>query len=343
MPAETLAFAGVKPGQVVADLVPGDGYYTRIFSHIVGPRGHVYPFVPVVGGLGAERKQQADANRPGIQTKPLGIDTILSVQDVYEYSDNVTALWAQLTQYGGQFPLPAQANVVWTYGGYHDLHMAKYKGMDLIAIDKAIFRALRPDGTFVIAGNEAAKGSGVSSLATMFRIESDTVKAEVTAAGFLFDGESSLLSNPLDDHSKKGIDPSLQGRPDRFLLRFKKPATATGDQRPPANTMKNYYGNTYIYNLGEETERHHFYYPDGRYQEFGANGKAMVQEGTWYWDADGHNCQLHQYPADQRGEVVCHSFVARELNVVGQQDNGYDPPLGAHATEIIPGYHALPH
>jgi hypothetical protein len=106
--------------------------------------------------------------------------------------------------------------------------------------------------------------------------------------------------------------------------------------------MKNYYGNTYIYNLGEENERHHFYYPDGRYQEFGNTG-AMLQEGLYYWDADGHNCQLHQYPANQRALVVCHSFIARELNVVGQQDNGYDPPQGLHPTEIIPGYHALPH
>jgi len=45
-PAETLAFAGVKPGDRVAELLPGGGYFTRLFSKIVGAGGHVYALVP---------------------------------------------------------------------------------------------------------------------------------------------------------------------------------------------------------------------------------------------------------------------------------------------------------
>ena len=45
-PAEMLEFAGVKPGQTVVDLIPGGGYFTRIFSKAVGPKGTVY----AVGG-----------------------------------------------------------------------------------------------------------------------------------------------------------------------------------------------------------------------------------------------------------------------------------------------------
>ena len=41
-----LAFAGVKSGAKVADLIPGGGYFTRIFSKAVGPRGKVYAYVP---------------------------------------------------------------------------------------------------------------------------------------------------------------------------------------------------------------------------------------------------------------------------------------------------------
>ena len=40
-PAETLAFAGVKPGQTVADFFPGGGYFTRLFAKAVG-NGKVY-------------------------------------------------------------------------------------------------------------------------------------------------------------------------------------------------------------------------------------------------------------------------------------------------------------
>jgi predicted methyltransferase len=45
-PAEILAFAQVQPGQRVADIRPGAGYFTRLFSRVVGEGGHVYAFVP---------------------------------------------------------------------------------------------------------------------------------------------------------------------------------------------------------------------------------------------------------------------------------------------------------
>ena len=45
-PAAPLAFAGVKPGDVVADYAAGSGYFTRLFADVVGPSGHVYAVVP---------------------------------------------------------------------------------------------------------------------------------------------------------------------------------------------------------------------------------------------------------------------------------------------------------
>src|SRR5580692_11115330 len=45
-PAELAAFTGVKAGDTVVDLIPGSGYFTRIFSLIVGPTGHVYAVTP---------------------------------------------------------------------------------------------------------------------------------------------------------------------------------------------------------------------------------------------------------------------------------------------------------
>src|SRR5579862_1918874 len=41
-PAETLNAAGVKPGMVVGEYLPGGGYYTRLLSDVVGPKGRVY-------------------------------------------------------------------------------------------------------------------------------------------------------------------------------------------------------------------------------------------------------------------------------------------------------------
>src|ERR1700735_3432828 len=45
-PAETLAFAGVKPGAQIAEFFPAGGYFTRILSKAVGSAGHVYALVP---------------------------------------------------------------------------------------------------------------------------------------------------------------------------------------------------------------------------------------------------------------------------------------------------------
>jgi predicted methyltransferase len=41
-PAETIAFAGVKPGMSVGEFFPGRGYFTRTLSAVIGASGHVY-------------------------------------------------------------------------------------------------------------------------------------------------------------------------------------------------------------------------------------------------------------------------------------------------------------
>ena len=45
-PAELLAFAGVKPGDKVADFMPGNAYFTRLLSPLVAQGGRVYAFLP---------------------------------------------------------------------------------------------------------------------------------------------------------------------------------------------------------------------------------------------------------------------------------------------------------
>src|SRR5271169_3693329 len=61
-PVQTLEFLGVKPGEQVAEILPGGGYFTRIFSKAVGPSGHVYALVP-------ERPANAPADMPDLAGK----------------------------------------------------------------------------------------------------------------------------------------------------------------------------------------------------------------------------------------------------------------------------------
>ena len=80
----------------------------------------------------------------------------------------------------------------------------------------------------------------------------------------------------------------------------------------------------------------HYYYRDGTYQEFGTND---MQSGTFYWDVDGRNCQLHQFPAEQRGWTVCHALPPLKLGEVREQENSVGD--GPKNVTLIAGRNAL--
>jgi predicted methyltransferase len=75
----------------------------------------------------------------------------------------------------------------------------------------------------VIIDHAAAKGAPLTVTETLHRIDVEQVKKDVVAAGFKLDGESPVLANAADDHTKGVFDPALRGKTDQFLLRFRKP------------------------------------------------------------------------------------------------------------------------
>ena len=90
-------------------------------------------------------------------------------------------------------------------------------------MNKAIFDALKPGGVYVILDHAAQAGSGVRDTNTLHRIDIETVKAEVMAAGFVLDGTSTLLANPDDAHTLNVFDGKIRGHTDTFILKFRKP------------------------------------------------------------------------------------------------------------------------
>ncbi len=196
-PAEVLAFAGVKPGQKIVEFAPGGGYFTRLLIDVIGPRGHLFAVVP--SAAAARGTKAADA---------LAVD-----------HPNISVL----VQTGSTFTLPDKVDVAWTTDNYHDLRNPGYGGQDMALFDKAVFDALKPGGIFLIEDYHTAPGAGASQTNTLHRIEESLVKSEVVAAGFVFDGESTVLSNPKDDHSLRVFDPAIRGEADQYVLRFRKP------------------------------------------------------------------------------------------------------------------------
>jgi predicted methyltransferase len=201
-PAALIEFAGIKPGDTVADIMPGKGYFTRIFSNLVGPSGHVYAIVP------AELAQMA----PKIPDAAKA----LAADPAYK---NVSVLIVPTAKIAA----PVKLDVAWTSDNYHDVY--GFFGADQAAkLDAAVFSALKPGGVFIVVDHVAAAGTSDSAPKTLHRIDPATVKAQVLAAGFRFDGASSVLSNPADTHADKVFAPSIRGKTDQFVFKFSKPA-----------------------------------------------------------------------------------------------------------------------
>lgn len=197
-PSEILAFAQISPGQRVADIGPGGGYYTRLFSVAVGEQGRVY----------AIDRPNASPDRPR---------AILAVAPAYP---NVTVV-----QQGYQgWTVPEPLDVVFVSQIYHDWFYPQLS-LDVPALNRQIFDALRPGGLYVIIDHAAAAGHTLdpNPQTDLHRIDQAQIIREVTAAGFVLDGESQVLRNPADNHSVRVFEGDIRGHTDQFVLRFRKP------------------------------------------------------------------------------------------------------------------------
>jgi predicted methyltransferase len=197
-PGPTLAFAGVKPGMRVLELAPGKGYYTRLLSLTVGPTGKVFSVTSA---------PKPDAPPPTVQA--IAADSHFS---------NVTPVVKKVTD---PLVLPEKVDLVWTSQNYHDFHNIPDVGID--AINKRVFDALKPGGIYLVLDHSAQAGSGARDTNTLHRIDEDTVKQEVEAAGFKLVGESNILRNKADPRTAKVFEPPIQGHTDQFILKFQKP------------------------------------------------------------------------------------------------------------------------
>ncbi|WP_424684198.1 class I SAM-dependent methyltransferase [Frateuria sp. YIM B11624] len=201
-PAEVLAFAGIHRGDVVVDLMPGAGYYTRLFSRLVGPTGKVYALDP--------------SEMATVASKSLA--TLKAFAGKGEYANVVV-----LVQPLDALELPQPADAVWTSQNYHDLHDPFMGSPDVGKLDQHLRALLKPGGTFLVLDHTAAPGTGFAHTNDLHRVDPAAVKKEVAGAGFQFVAASDALRNPADDHTAAVFDPKIKGHTDKFLLKFRKP------------------------------------------------------------------------------------------------------------------------
>lgn len=195
-----LAFAGIKPGDKVADFIMGSGYWTRILSGVVGPKGKVYAYQPAQfiqfrAAYGTEQ-EAAVAGRA-----------------------NVTALRMGL----GEVAFPEPLDAIVTVQNYHDLHLSMVPAGFAGSVNKRLFEALKPGGVLLVVDHAANPDPGFTSPQALHRIDPAAARKEIEAAGFVFDGESKLLRTDADPRTASVFDAGIKGKTDQFVYRFRKP------------------------------------------------------------------------------------------------------------------------
>ena len=191
----------IKPGQKVADYMPGAGFFTRVFAQVVGPEGHVYAEFP---------QFMADFEKDEVAAiKALAADP---------HYANVSFV----TTPAGAFETREPLDLIWTSQNYHDLQFG-LKHEQILELDRSIYAALKPGGTLLVIDHVAARGAGWSVAAKLHRIEPREILADMKAAGFRLEAESRVLRNRADDHTLSVFDPAIRGRTDQVVYRFRKP------------------------------------------------------------------------------------------------------------------------
>jgi predicted methyltransferase len=199
-PAEMLDFAGIKRGQTVADYQAGGGYYTELLSRVVGPKGRVYALT-----------------QPNFYEKDYWDKLVASHPNVMPLVAPGQALTLA----------PGSVDVLFTHLVYHDLYWIsdKYQHprMDVPQVLRGWFAAVKPGGHVIVIDHAGDPGDARATVDKFHRIDPAQVKADMAAAGFVLEGESSVLHRSDDLHDKNVFDPAVRGKTDRFALKFRRP------------------------------------------------------------------------------------------------------------------------
>ena len=195
-PAEILAFTGVGPGFRIGEVCAGAGYFTLLFSLVVGATGRVFAH-----------------NTPGSVVRRKGNPTEKVVAK--HGLENVTPIVAEMDA----IDFPSGLDLVFSANTYHD---AVWTGADRAQMNRRLYDSLKPGGHFVLIDHDSLPGVGTSHAKLYHRIERSAAIEEVTAAGFRLADESDVLQFTDDPLDVDVHQPAVHFKTRRFVLKFEK-------------------------------------------------------------------------------------------------------------------------
>ncbi len=205
-PAEMLRFMGLKTGDRALDYFTGTGYYAEIMARAVGPEGHAVGWNSAAFG----RNERVAAALKDVKAR--------NPNSAF-YSSPATAIAFA----------PNSFDFALLHLVYHDAYWESAQfglpRIDPNTVVTAIWDAVKPGGTVAVVDHVAVPGGDTREVVEkLHRIDPAAVKADFERAGFVLEAQSDMLRVREDDHSKNVFDPSIRGRTDRFVYRFRKPA-----------------------------------------------------------------------------------------------------------------------
>ncbi|WP_260483659.1 class I SAM-dependent methyltransferase [Sphingomicrobium flavum] len=213
-PAQTLAFFGVEPDDLVVEIWPGGGWYTEILGPYLADEGSLALVASERGLTRARAKVAAD-------------------QESYK-----SVLFSPVDKPGDATVFPAgSADVVLTFRNVHNWEMGDEPyGADMFA---SMYTMLRPGGTLGVVEHRLPESRPDSDMKTSGYMKQSYVIALARSAGFELVEASEINANPRDtaDHPRGvwTLPPTYRledqdrakyaaiGESDRMTLKFRKP------------------------------------------------------------------------------------------------------------------------
>lgn len=193
-PAEILTLSGIEEGDRIVEIGGFGQYFTLLLAESVGPTGMIDVYdLPYTEQFAGEASRAFDAAHQNV---------------VYHQENYNEAAFPQ--------GIDAVFNVLY----YHDLQP---NGIDTAAMNATLYSALAPGGIYLIIDHKAEDGSAWRDAGTIHRMGVDTIKEEVTAAGFELIVDSDLLANPADDRTQMVFAAGTRGTTDQAFFIFRKP------------------------------------------------------------------------------------------------------------------------
>ena len=200
-PLDVLNFLSIKPDAQIIDLLGGGGYYSELFSHIVGENGKVY-----------------------LQNNSLFLrfsEKELTKRLAKNRLPNVVRLDSEFSD----MQLPSNTDIIFMGLSFHDIYVERDDPV-IMAEPASFFQqirsALKPGGHLIVIDHAARIGSKNNLTSQLHRIDEEWTKAEIISQGFEFTGSSDVLRNTSDNYDLDIWKKEVFHKTDRFIYTFKK-------------------------------------------------------------------------------------------------------------------------